>query len=591
MDRFSSIRIQRELFKLARPNLHLFIIGILCMFGGVQVLLLNAVVFAKFVDDIIIGRQLEKVWLYPIEFILLGLARSGLNYGNRYFNDKGGYLSTFRLRNQMFEKMQHQSMNFLSKETAGQILAKMTSDIEVIRSYLSRNFRVGLNAIYYYISIGLTIYFVEPTILLLYIFLLPILFVISYIYGRKVRPVIKARQKEFGKISNEIQEKITGIEVVKAFGSEKREMERFEKKARRYYKLYLKSVIINRLSIPLAVFIISMASVFVVVQGGIIIIRDPSSGLTVGDLVLINLFMLQLRTPTRLFGSFLMGYNSVTISGQRVFSFLYAEEDIKNKDGAYPLKITDGTIEFQDVSFEYENGRKVLSNINLLMKGGETVAILGSSGSGKSTLVQLIPRFYDPTFGRIAIDGQNIQDVELQSLRESIGIVSQEPFLFSRSVRDNISFGKPEATMEEIKEAAQIARADEFIEKLPQKYDTIIGERGITLSGGQQQRLAIARAVLVKPKILIFDDSTSSVDAQTEYELQTRLAELFEGRTIVIITQKLSSVRFADHIVILDEGRIIEEGTHEKLLNERGIYYELYCMQKGMKEEVIQEGK
>lgn len=545
------------------------------MFGGVQVGLFTSVVFAYFIDDVIVARNHSKFWIYPLGFIALALLQSLFNYSNRYFNDKGGFVTTFDLRNEMFEKLQRQSLANLTKESPGAILAKMTSDIEIIRSYLSRNFRVGLNAIYYWVSIGITIYLIDPRILVVYLFILPILLIISVYYGRTVRPIIKSRQEEFGKISNDIQEKIAGIEVIKAFGTEDLETERFEVKSRNYLKLFLKAVIVRQLSIPLAVLLISIASVAVVVQGGVLIINNPLSSISLGELILVNLFMLQLRTPTRLFGNFLTGINSVTVAGQRIFSFLYAEEQIEEKPGAVDLVVTEGEIQFESVSFSYPNGRRVLVDLNFLIKGSSTVAILGASGSGKSTLVQLIPRFYDPSKGAIRIDGKNIKDVTLNSLRRNIGYVAQETYLFSRSIRENIAFGKPDATLEEIIDAAKLAQAHEFIEKLPQGYETMVGERGITLSGGQQQRLSIARALLTKPKILIFDDSTSSVDAQTEFEIQQEISSLFEGRTILIVTQKLSSIRYADKILVLDEGYLIEYGTHEELLLNKNVYYEI----------------
>ncbi|RMG20835.1 MAG: ABC transporter ATP-binding protein [Methanobacteriota archaeon] len=581
----SWFRIQKELFKISKPHIHLFIIGIIAMIGGVQLGLFTSVVFAYFIDDIIVGGNKERFWIYPVAFIGLTLLQSVFNYGNRYFNDKGGFVTTFDLRNIMFEKLQRQSLAKMAKETPGEILAKMTSDIEIIRSYLSRNFRVGLNAIYYWVSIGLTIYLINPVILLIYLLILPFLLTISVFYGRTVRPIIKSRQKEFGKISNDIQEKIAGIEIIKAFGTEEMETEKFEQKARRYLSLFLKAVIVRQLSIPLAVLFISIASVAVVMQGGILLINNPSIPLTLGELILINLFMLQLRTPTRLFGNFLTGINSVTVAGQRIFSFIYAEEDVKDAENATELKVKSGEIEFEKVSFVYPNGRKVLVDLSFKIEGASTIAILGPSGSGKSTLVQLIPRFYDPTQGSISIDGVNIKEVTLESLRRNIGFVAQETYLFSRTIRENIAFGKPDATMEEVIEAAKLAKAHDFIEKLPNGYETIIGERGITLSGGQQQRIAIARALLTKPKILIFDDSTSSVDAQTEHELQQEISTLFEGRTIIIVTQKLSSIRYADKILVLDDGYLVEYGTHDELMKNRKIYHEIFQVQSSIELE------
>jgi len=278
----------------------------------------------------------------------------------------------------------------------------------------------------------------------------------------------------------------------------------------------------------------------------------------------------------RFFGMFISGYHRVMAAGERVFGIIDAEAEIKEKPDALTLPSLKGHVKFENVSFGYEKGRQILKNINLEAKPGETVALLGATGSGKSTIIRLIPRFYDVSSGRVTVDGYDVRDVKLKTLRKQIGIVSQETFLFTMTIKENIAYGKPQATMEEIIAAAKAARAHEFISKMPNGYDSRVDERGVTLSAGQRQRIAIARALLVDPRILILDDSTSSVDVETEYEIQQALWALLKNRTAFMITQRVSTIRNADKIVVLENGEIVEEGIHETLMARKGAYYQIY---------------
>lgn len=457
--------------------------------------------------------------------------------------------------------------------------------MEIIKSYLRRNFRLGLNSIYYYTSIGLIIYFTQPRFLIVFFLLLPLLFGISLIYAKKTRPLFKQRRREYGEISNLVQESIGSIETIRAYTQEDYELKQFEQKNQEYLDLYIKTEVIRRLTLPVALLLVSFGSVAILYIGGLQIITSSSSGngITIGQLIQFNLYMLQLTTPTRLLGNFIVGYTQVNVSGNRVLEIVYSESEIKEDDNAEILTNPAGGLEFVDVNFSYDDNYRVLSNVSLITNPGEKIAILGATGSGKTTLIQLIPRFFDPSSGLIKIDNKDIRLYTLNSLRQAIGIVSQDTFLFSRSIRDNISFGKPNATESEIISAAKVAKAHEYIMRFPEAYDTIIGERGITLSGGQQQRLSIARTLLINPKILILDDSTSSVDAQTESEIQEALKTLLENRTTIIITQKISSARLADMIYVMDQGEIVEKGTHEELNELKGLYYEIYKTQEDPK--------
>ncbi len=292
-----------------------------------------------------------------------------------------------------------------------------------------------------------------------------------------------------------------------------------------------------------------------------------------------NALMLDTLRQVRMLGMWVSGAQRTIAAGDRIFEILDTKADVSDKPGAVPLPPVQGAVTFENVSFAYDGVNKVLHDINFTVKPGETIAILGGTGSGKSSLINLIPRFYDVTEGRVLVDGHDIRDVTLDSLRRNIGVVTQETFLFSASLRDNIAYGKPEATEEEIRRAAAAAHIDDFIDSLPNGYDTVIGERGVGLSGGQKQRVAIARALLMDAKILLLDESTSSVDVETEMQIQKAFAELLKNRTSFIIAQRLSTVRNADRIIVLDKGRIAEEGTHKTLLEKGGIYTAIYDLQ------------
>ncbi|MCH8907563.1 MAG: ABC transporter ATP-binding protein, partial [Candidatus Heimdallarchaeota archaeon] len=529
---FSQREVQASIFNEAKVYWRYYTAGIIFMFLGVQARLFAPVLIGLIIDDIFVNKSMENFWPLILGVLGLALLSAVFGYGNRYYNELGAEKTIYNLRNRMFSRIQDQSLRYFTDESTGQLMAKLTADISVIRSYLAREFRLGLNSIYYYIAIALIIYFTEPSFLIIFVVLLPFLFVISYIYAKKARPLFKQRRQYYGEISNSIQENITNIEVVQSFSQEENEAVKFEEKNQKYLNLYLKSILVRNLSLPIAVMLVSIGSAVILYIGGSSIISAGGDGssVTLGELVQFNLLMLELRTPTRLFGNFLVGYTSTNVSGVRVLEVLNAEPEITEKDNPITLVPMLGKIRFDNVSFGYSSDVMILQDLNLEIQPGTKLAILGTTGSGKSTLINLLPRFFDPTKGIIYIDDIDLKEIALLPLRKNIGIVSQETYLFSKTIKENIAFGRPDATHQDIVDAATVAQADQFISDFPDGYDTIVGERGITLSGGQQQRISIARTLLINPKILILDDSTSSVDAETESDIQRVLEQLLENR-------------------------------------------------------------
>ncbi|MEM4610841.1 MAG: ABC transporter ATP-binding protein, partial [Thermoproteota archaeon] len=378
-----------------------------------------------------------------------------------------------------------------------------------------------------------------------------------------------------------IQETVSGFKVLKTLGAEEEMFKRFEAKNREIYSIGMRSVFLSSLTWPSLGLIIGVGSAIVYWYGGFQAIRGEIS---LGQLVTFTMYLGMLIWPIMSIGFVLSRYAEAMVSARRIFEVLDTEPEVKEKPGAIELKNVRGEVCFKDVVFGYDMDKPILKGMSFTVKPGEKVALVGATGSGKSTVIKLIPRFYDPQEGCILIDGVDIRDVKISSLRRNIGIVHQDVFLFPTTIRENIAYGKPNATQEEIERAAKAARIHDFITSLPKGYDTVIGERGVTLSGGQRQRLAIARALLVNPAILILDDSTSSVDAETEKEIYESLRELVKNKTVFIVTQRLSTLKLSERIIVIEDGKVVEDGTHEELMSRGGVYAKLYVSQYAFQE-------
>jgi ATP-binding cassette subfamily B protein len=402
---------------------------------------------------------------------------------------------------------------------------------------------------------------------------MPFLIALAYRYSHIAHPTLRDVQQKLADVATVSEENIVGVHVVKAFAQETAEEEKFR---RRNEALFDQTIQANRQRatyVPLLSFLPLLAQAAVLLLGARMVAHGS---LSVGSFIAYNFFLAMLVMPLRSLGMWVGQAQRATASGERIFQILDEPEDVADRPAARDLPAGDGAITFEDVSFSYLPGRPVLEHVELALEAGTTVALIGHTGSGKTTLSSLVPRFYDVDSGRVLVDGADVRDVTLTSLRREIGVIPQDPFLFSTTVRDNIAFGLPELTDGEVERVARLAQAHEFVERLPQGYDTVIGERGITLSGGQRQRIAIARALAVDPRILILDDATASVDATTEAQIRAGLREVMSGRTTMIIAHRLSTIALADEVVVLDNGRIVARGTHEELLHTSPVYREIH---------------
>ncbi len=563
-------------------NWPLFLVSVACMLVStivsVQIPLLTRAAIDNVITPLAEGKldvELGKSTLFILMLEIIGLTVVvGLfsfirRYASTYFSQKVVY----DIRNDAFAALQSQSFAFYDKTHTGQLLSKVTTDMDRVRRFLGFQLAFLINSIILLIVTLYTMFSINTMLTLFLLPIMPCIFATFYSFGKKIRPLFTRMREQYGSLTSVLHEAIAGIRVVRAFAQEGFEREKFASKNDRYFQTALASAKIRAVYIPLVGFLIGLGTIIIFWYGGFEVIMGT---LTIGALVAFNAFLAMLVMPMRFFGMFISGYHLTMAAGDRIFRVIDAETEIKEKPDALTLPKLKGHVKFENVSFSYEKGRPILKNITFEVRLGETVALLGATGSGKSTVIRLIPRFYDVSSGKTTVDGYDVRDVRLKSLREQIGIVAQETFLFDMTIKENIAYGKPSAKMDEVVAAAKAAIAHDFISALPRGYDSRVGERGVTLSAGQRQRIAIARALLMNPRILILDDSTSSVDVETEYEIQQALQALLKNRTAFVITQRVSTIRNADKIIVLEKGEIAEEGTHDTLMAKKGAYYQVY---------------
>ncbi len=479
----------------------------------------------------------------------------------------------YDIRNAIYDKLSSLSFSYHDQAQTGQLLARSISDVERIRFLTGRAFvrlfqHTGL-MVFTFVALLL----MNAQLAILSMLLIPLLFYIAYRFGRIYRPLSLDLQHQLAEMTTVLEQNLRGAKIVKAFAQEDAEIDRFDRQNSLWFALARKQVIVSTQHIPLLDFVASLSTVIIIWLGGRLVIENT---LTLGELVAFTTYLSQLISPVRRLGVIIPAVAMASAAGERIFTILDAQSEVTDAPDAVTLPPIEGRVSFENVSFSYFNQRMVLDKLNLEAKVGEVVALLGATGSGKSTIINLIPRFYDVSSGRVRVDGTDVRDVTVKSLRDQIGIVLQETILFAASIRENIAFGLENISDAEVIAAAKAAQAHDFIQEMPEGYDTKVGERGVTLSGGQKQRIAIARALLKDPRILLLDDATSSVDTETERLIQIALERLMEGRTSFIIAQRLSTVRMADKVLVLQDGRVVAAGTHDELIQKSGLYAEIY---------------
>jgi ATP-binding cassette subfamily B multidrug efflux pump len=529
------------------------------------------------IDDGITPGSASAILWGALGLVGVALVRGLFNFTQGYWSEKASQNVAFDVRNRLFDKIQSLSFSYHDRAQTGQLMTRLTSDVEMVRQFTGMGLFQFINALIMLFGSATLLLVMNWRLALIVLATIPFMLLLVGRFLMTIRPLFERVQARLGALNTILQENLAGVRVVKAFAREPFEASRFYDANQAYLKINLQTVRAFAANFPLIFFIFNLGTLGIVWVGGNMAISER---LSLGELAAFIAYLNFMIFPIMMIGMLGAMVARAAASARRIFEILDAQSEVTDRPGAAPLPPIQGRVAFEDVTFRYLGGeRDTLSGVSFAAEPGQTVAILGATGSGKSTIINLIPRFYDVTGGRVTVDGHDVRDVTLDSLRSQIGIVLQETTLFSGTIRDNIAYGRPDAGDEEVIRAAQAAQAHDFIMEMPDGYQARVGERGVGLSGGQRQRVAIARALLLDPHILILDDSTSSVDAETEYQIQQALDQLMMGRTSFVIAQRISTVRNADLILVLDRGRLAAMGTHQQLLAESPLYAEIVYSQ------------
>lgn len=529
------------------------------------------------IDEIVLGRQYQLAAWVSLGFIAVMALKGTATFFHQYLGDMFGIKSVYRLRNGLYEKLQRLSFSYYDNAKTGDLMSRLTADVEGLRFFLSYGLAELIRFVLLVaISLSVMFYYSVP-LTLVTIAVLPFLAVAVYQFDKRVHPAFRGIRKSFATLNTKVQENISGINTVKSLSREDFQISTFNKANAEYRAQYLQTSSIWSAYSPLMEFIGNVSIVALLSYGGYLVMQNQ---LNPGELVAFFSLVNYMMWPIMNLGFVINMFSQAKASGERLLEILEKEEDITDHAHVLHKQKLTGNVHFENVSLAYgKEQTNALRNVSFEANSGKVIGLLGPTGSGKSSVTQLLTRFYSPVGGMITIDHKPLTDYSLKTLRSNIGVVLQESFLFSSTIRANISYGRPDASMEDIIEAAKRAQAHDFIMELPDGYDTMLGERGMGLSGGQKQRIAIARAICLNPSILILDDATSAVDMQTEHSIQLALKEVMKNRTTFIIAHRISSLKHADEILVFDKGRICERGTHQELLEKGGYYKKIYDLQ------------
>ena len=529
------------------------------------------------------NERSEIPWLIAA-ILALGVARALMMAGRRLIAGRQALDVELDMRTSIYAKLVRLSFGFYDRHQTGQLMSRATVDLQGVRFFLGYGLIFFFQHIFTIIGVGVVIFLIDWRLALISLTIAPFLIAVAYRYSHVSHPLLRDVQQKMADVATVAEENIVGVHVVKSFAQEDAEQAKFDRRSEEVFVLSVKANRQRAFYVPMLSFLPLLSQAAILLVGGRMV---ANGSLSVGSFVRFNLYLAMLVMPLRALGMWIGQAQRATASGERIFQVIDEPEEIGDAPGAAELEPGPGRVTFDSVTFGYDPERPVLRAIDLELEAGKVVALIGHTGAGKTTLASLVPRFYDVQTGMVSIDGMDVRQVTLASLRREIGVIAQDPFLFSATVRENIAFGRPEATDEDIERAARLAQAHDFVAALPDGYDTVIGERGITLSGGQRQRVAIARALVVDPRILILDDATASVDASTEARIRDGLREAMRGRTTIIIAHRLSTIALADEVIVLENGQIAARGTHDDLVATSPVYGEIY--EHGLLERVFTE--
>jgi len=570
-----SARTFKRLLKYHKPYVHFFVLIAALAILRAYVFTLEPLYTAQIIDQVVIGGNFDLL----LGLVLAIVAAAGifgiLNYAITFVQGYTAQLIVRNVRSDYYSSLQSKSFAFYDSTAVGDLVSRATMDLRMVEEFLKTWTGALTNAVLTGILVYVVMYSINPTMAAIAILPMALIFYLTVRLQVTIRPLFRKMMLILGRLGAYIQQNILGMKVVRIFRREAEMENGFKQVEDIYVDTAISAGRIQSTYMPSAPAVLTLGIVLVYLYGGNLI-ASPLSILTIGQLTLFARYMMRLSFPLRDLSNLIGTWVNAAAGLERVYGIVDLPVEVADRPGAKEIAIPSGQVEFRDVTFGYAKDRPVLRDVSFKVSPGERIAILGATGSGKTSLIYLIPRFYDVASGRVLIDGTDVRNFKLSNLRRQIGIVMQDVFIFSGTIRDNIAFGKPDASLEEVAAAAKLARIHDFVGTLPDGYNTIVGERGITLSGGQKQRLTIARALLTDPRILILDDSLSFVDAKTEQAIQEAIEEAMKGRTCFMIAQRLSTIKNADRIMVLDSGEIAELGTHSELIAKDGIYRRIY---------------
>ncbi|MUG47483.1 ABC transporter ATP-binding protein [Paenibacillus woosongensis] len=572
------MEVLRQLRGYYRERRSYLIMSILCLAAATGFGLIYPMLLRKLIDDVIRPAQYDGVLWIALTALGVVIIKAFLQFLHGFFGGRLGNYLAYRLRNACYEKLQFLSFRYYDRAKTGDLMSRLTGDLEAIRNFVGFGFAQLLNLVLMVIFGAAMMMSIHWQLTLVTMITIPFLAAVALKFESKIHPAFQEMRLALSSLTTAVQENVTGVRTVKSFAREPYEMEKFSHRNERYKDNQIFASMLWSRFFPVMELLASISVAVLLAVGGTLVIKEQ---LTLGDLVAFFSLIWFIIGPMWGLGFHINNYTQSKASGERVLEILNQNVDVKDEAGAVDLDLENvkGKVEFDHVTFAYGNKMPAVTDIHFTAEPGSVIGFLGGTGSGKSTIIQLLMRAYNVNEGSIRLDGRDIRDIRIKSLRSGIATVFQETFLFSSTIRNNIAYGMTQVSMEEIIHAAKLAKAHDFIMELPDGYDTVVGERGMGLSGGQKQRIAIARALLKNPRILILDDATSAVDMETEHEIQSGFQEVMQGRTTFIIAHRISSLRHADEILVLDEGRIVQRGSHEELIAIPGPYQDVYHIQ------------
>lgn len=570
----------RRLLVFVKPYSWRMVFGLFCMIVAAAAYLVVPWLIKNVVDEVLQAKDMMMLNLVVAAILLVFLVRGFATYGQTYTMSYIGQRVIIDIREALFKHLQRLDQAYFDRRKTGVIMSNLTNDVGALQAAIVDNLISFITEGVTLVGSLVSMILLDWKLTLVTLIIVPVVLGIINIFGKRLRVAGHDVQGRIADITSLLQETISGIRVVRSFARESYEVKRFENENQRNFRAVMRATKLTSLLSPMVEFSAAIAVTVILWYGGYSVVTGLISA---GSLIAFLIYAINLSNPVKRLSQVYGNIQKAMAAGDRVFAILDTEPLVKENPNAKPLPEVTGQVEFDHVSFSYDGEKNAITDVNLKVDPGQIIAIVGPSGAGKTTIANLLPRFYDVTEGSLRIDGIDVRDVTFQSLREQIGLVPQDTMLFNATVKDNILYGRLDATDDEVFEAAKAANALEFIDKLPDGMQTMVGERGNSLSGGQRQRIAIARAILKNPKILILDEATSALDTESEKLVQEALERLMKGRTAFVIAHRLSTIKNADRIVVLKQGRIEEFGTHEQLLNRDGLYRHLYSVQFGDK--------